>query len=53
MLWLSHQQKKRVSKKKKAIPPILEGKDVLAYETGKQQDSRYPYYRHYRSKENT
>jgi ATP-dependent RNA helicase RhlE len=39
----------------KAIPPILEGKDVLASaQTGteKQQDSPYPYYRHYR-KENT
>jgi hypothetical protein len=39
----------------KAIPPILEGKDVLASTqtgTGKQQDSPYPYYRHYR-KENT
>jgi ATP-dependent RNA helicase RhlE len=39
---------------KKAIPPILEGKDVLSAQTGtgKQQDSPYPYYRHYR-KENT
>jgi ATP-dependent RNA helicase RhlE len=39
----------------KAIPPILEGKDVLASAqtgTGKQQDSRYPYYKRYR-KENT
>jgi ATP-dependent RNA helicase RhlE len=39
----------------KAIPPILEGKDVLASAqtgTGKTAGFTYPYYRHYR-KENT
>jgi ATP-dependent RNA helicase RhlE len=57
MLIKSHQQKgiQPSPIQQKAIPPILEGKDVLASAqtgTGKQQDSPYPYYRHYR-KENT
>jgi ATP-dependent RNA helicase RhlE len=61
-LGLSDALLKAISKKvhnpspiqQKAIPPILEGKDVLASAqgTGKQQDSPYPYYKHYR-KENT